>query len=184
MTSIEPQRSTTTAGASADSSNEATTNVIASTDAGAEVAILTVQAGLNERHTARATRDAQERIAAQEYDAEVQSMHDAASSMRTQAWFDGGMTLATQAAGGPSTTLGTLLSAGQKVGDGLLAADQQDDNADAKAHEAAATHAQTSTRDAADSMSDANDLIRSAVQFYGGYVETRAQTLSIALHRA
>ncbi|HLK41048.1 MAG TPA: hypothetical protein VKU41_30060 [Polyangiaceae bacterium] len=157
---------------------------VTSGDPGAELAALTVQAGTAERHTARAVRDSEERLAEHEEAAQVQALHDDASSLRTEAWFDGGMTVAMQAAGGPQSTLGTWLSAGAKVGDGLFAADQQDHAADAKAHEAAAAHAENAVKDAGDAAADASELVRSGLQFFGTYVETRAQTMAAALHKA
>jgi hypothetical protein len=156
--------------------------LIASGDPAAELAALTVRTGMAQRHVARALRDAEEAVAEREADAQVQAMHDKASSMRTQAWFDGAMTLGEQVAGSGST-VGCVLSAGQKLGDGLFAADQQDADASAGGHEAAAAHAKNAAGNANDAFTDANDCIRAALQFYGEYVSTRAQTLGAALHR-
>jgi hypothetical protein len=156
--------------------------LVACGDPGAELAALAVRTGMAQRQAARALRDAEEAAAEREAAAQVQTMHDKASSIRTQAWFDGAMTLGEQAAGGRST-VGCLLTAGQKLGDGLFAAEQQDDDALARGHEAAATHANNAAGNANDAFTDANDCIRAALQFYGEYVSTRAQTFGAALHR-
>jgi len=157
-------------------------SLVVSGDPGAEIAVLALRTGVAERHATRAMRDAEEAVAEHEADAQVQAMHDKASSMRTQAWFDAGMTVAEQAVGAKSTA-GCALSAGQKLGDGMFAAGQQDDDASARAHEAAADHANRAAKSAEDALADANDCIKAALQFYGEYVSTRAQTLIAALHR-
>jgi hypothetical protein len=140
--------------------------LVACGDPGAELAALAVRTGRAQRQAARGLRDAEEAAAEREADAQVQTRHDKASSIRTQAWFDGAMTLGEQVAGGRST-VGCLLTAGQKLGDGLFAAEQQDDDALARGHEAAATHANNAAGNANDALTDANDCIRAALQFYG-----------------
>ncbi len=152
-------------------------------DPGAEIAALAVEQGSAERTTARAARAAEEELEEHEDAAAVQAMHDKASSMRTQAWFDAGATCA-KASCDQDKTDTELVAAGQKLGDGLFAAGQVNDDANAKAHEAAAAGAKDGAQDDTEAIGDASEYIKAALDYYREYASTQAQTSTAAIHRA
>jgi hypothetical protein len=152
-------------------------------DPGAQIAALAIQTGSSQRRVARDIRDTEEANEAREEAAQVKAIHDKATSMRTQASFDGVMVCAEQASGGDKETA-TWFKGIQTVGDGLFKADQTDHDADAVAHASAAEHYKLGARNADDCKKDAGDYIKAALDFYREYVSTQAQTQSAALHRA
>jgi hypothetical protein len=163
-----------------------------SADLGAALAILSVRTGQLERWTATEARDADERRTEAEAQAQVQAMRAEAGSMRDEAWFDAATSVAQVAAasdapsGGTSSSTKTSTASGaiaavKAFGDGLYGADQKDDEANAKGAEAGVSSAQYAAGGAHDAISDATELITSALSFYREYVATRAQTSAAAL---
>jgi hypothetical protein len=152
-------------------------------DPGAEVAALAVEQGGQERTAARGARAADEELQEHEDAESVQAMRDKASSMRTQAWFDAGATVV-KAACAQDKTDTELVEAGQKLGDGLFAAGQVNDDANVKAHESAAAGAKFAAQSDTDAIGDATEYIRAALDYYREYASTQAQTAAAAIHRA
>jgi hypothetical protein len=140
-----------------------------------------VQSGQLQRAAATSARDADEARAEDQANQEVQDIRAQAQSMRQQAWLDAATTVATTTAGGKSRVLGSILAGAKAFGDGMYGADQKDDEASAKGHEAGVNAARFAADGAHDAVSDARDFIRSALDFYREYVSTRAQTMAAAL---
>jgi hypothetical protein len=152
-------------------------------DIGASLAILAVQNGQLERSIANDDRNAQEQAAENDANQEVQALHSEASSMGSQAWMDGALSLAAGSAGGKSAVLGGLLTGAKGLGDGLFGAAEKDDEATAKGFEASVTVAQSGASAAHDAVSDADQLVQSALGFYKEYVATEGQTANAAAGR-
>ena len=188
MSTIQPLPS------SATTSFDATSPVVDAGDLGAEIAALAIRTGDAERSTAHAQRNLDEAAQSRADDAQVQAMHDEASSMRTQAWVSGavGVAGACVAAGcattGVSSTWGVVgsdvSSASGKMVDGLFGAAQHDEEASAAQDKAAADRAASDAKNASDAANDAGATVQAALDFARGYVVTEAQTQSAALHRA
>jgi len=157
--------------------------VLSSGDVGAEIAALAVQNGEVERSAAHEEREAAEARALAEEAQEVQAIRAEASSMRVEAWVDAGLTVGAQVVGS-SSTAGVIAKAGKALADGYFSAGQKDDEANAKAFDAAAGDAKSAAEDAHDTVADANEYIKAALDFYQEYVTTRAQTLTAAAQRA
>lgn len=157
--------------------------LMSSGDVGAEIAALAVENGMGERSLAREERQAAEARAQSQEAQEVHAIHAEASSLRVQAWVDAGTMVAAEVAGKDSAgaALGT---AAKTLVDDYFAAGQKDDEANAKACEAASTDAKAAADDAHETLAGANDYIKSALDFYQEYATTRAQTLAVAAQRA
>jgi hypothetical protein len=149
-------------------------------DVGADLAILGVQSGQLQHAEANDDRNAEEALAQSQADQEVQALRSEAGSMRSQAWMDGALALAQASTGGKSGTIGALLSGVKGVGDGLYASDQKNDEATAKGFEAAVAVSQSGVSGAHDAISDADQLVQSALDFYKEYVATQGQTANTA----
>jgi hypothetical protein len=156
--------------------------LLAPGDLGAEIAALAVSNGVVERWAARDARQADEARIESEDAAEVKAIHSEAFSMRVEACFDVGVTVAGAAAGG--TTGGLIAKGGKAFIDGWLNADQKDDEAAAKGHEAASAGAKSAADDAHDNLAATDAFIKSALDFYQEYVNTRGQTAEMAARRA
>jgi hypothetical protein len=172
-------------------------------DPGEVMAALAVETGEAERANAHQEREAEEAAEAQANAAAVQSMHDEASSMRAQGFFDAATSVAGAvvavacplAAAGSATVsqaatattgqvAGHLVDGGGKLGDGFFHAAQRDDEANAAAHKASATQHEDVAKDAAERDADANATIAAALDFDRSYSGVEAQTQLAALHRA
>jgi hypothetical protein len=169
-------------------------------DPGDMLAALAIENGKAERTAAHQERDAEEAAEAQANAAEVQAMHDEASSVRAQGFFDAatavagaviGVTCAQPAcaaAGNKPSPLGIVgghLSDGvEKLGDGFWKAAQHDDEASAAADKASAGQHADAAKDASDAAADANAAMSAALDFDRNYASTEAQTQLAALHRA
>jgi hypothetical protein len=153
-------------------------------DMGAEVAALAIENGDDERTTAHVERDAEEHTEAMADAAQVQAMHDEASNMRTQGWFDGGMAVGTAVLRAYCPAASAAIEGGTKVGDACFQSAQHDDEATAAAQKAAGDQAETAVKDATDTASDANADISTALDFYRTYTATEAATQQAALHHA
>ncbi len=176
-------------------------------DPGEEVAALAIENGEAERSTAHHGRDAEEAAEAKANAAEVQAMHDEASSLRAQGVFDAATSVASAvigiacppaAAASPSLASATAAGNGSsggifashivdgagKLGDGFWKAAQHDDEAWAAADKASAAQHQDATKDASDAAADANATISTALDFSRNYTSIEAQTQLAALHRA
>lgn len=173
-----------------------TASLITNGDPGEEMAAIAVENGETERTLAHQERDTEEAAEARADAAQVQAMHDEASSLRAQGVFDAatsvvGACLAVAcppAASGAPTVQGLVaghLSDGvEKLGDGLWKAAQHDDEARATADKADANQHENAAKDAADAAGDANASISAALDFDRNYTSTAAQTQLAALHRA
>ena len=159
-------------------------DVAGDVDIGAEIAEAAVQNGDAERTTSHEARDAEEEAAARADAAEVQTMRDEASSMRTEGVFDAVETVGTAyvKAYCPSATF--VGEAEEKLGDGFFHAAQHTDEANAAAHKAAADQAKGAALQDGDAANDANAYVKDALDFYRTYAATAAQTQSAAIHRA
>jgi len=170
-------------------------------DPGAELAALMVEAGTQQRQTAQAARETQERTAEQEDDAEVSAMRQKANDIESAGWaeglgmaFEGGMGIAGAAVGGAGASqrpIGAGLNAGGKVGDavGLVAggyakADGATMDADAAAHKAAADRARAAGDDLKDARKSGDDLVSAALDFYREYTGAKSSERAAALHRS
>jgi hypothetical protein len=165
-------------------------------DLGAEIAALAIQNGNTQRATAHAQRAIDEADQERADAAQVQAIHSEASSMRAQAWVDGGIGVAAAfgdafipraPTGGPSgwgAASTDLTAAATKMVDGFFAAAQHDDEADAASDKAAADRFANDAKDASDAANDATATINTALDFARSYVATEAQTQAAALHRA
>jgi hypothetical protein len=143
---------------------------------------MAVSNGVVERWAAHDARQADEARIESEDAAEVKAIHSEAFSMRVEACFDVGVTVAGAAAG--ATTGGLIAKGGKAFIDGWLSADQKDDEAVAKGHEAASTGAKTAADDAHDNLGAADAFIKAALDFYQEYVTTKSQTAQVATQRA
>jgi hypothetical protein len=158
---------------------------VAPGDLGAAIAALAVENGVAERWVAREARQADEARTRSEGAAEVKALHDEASSMRLEACLDVGITVAGAVVGAVTGGAGELLAkAGTCLVDGWLHADQKDDEATAKGHEAASSDAKSAAQDAHDNLSAGDAFIKAAIDFYQEYVATRGQTENTAARRA
>jgi hypothetical protein len=187
--------------------NRGAATMAAGVDPGEMIATLAVENGEAERTTAHQDRDAEEAAEAQANAAEVQAMHDEASSLRSQGLFDAATSVAgavigvacAQPAAGQATGVGQAagnkpspwgivgghLSDGiEKLGDGFWKAGQHNDEARAAADRASATQHADAAKDAGDAATDASGAIGSALDFARNYSSTVAQTQLAALHRA
>jgi hypothetical protein len=153
-------------------------------DLGGQVAALAIENGDAERTTAHVERDAEEHAEAAADAAQVQAMHDEASKMRTQGWFDGGMAVGTAVLRAYCPAASAVTEGGTKIGDACFQASQHDDEATAAAQKAASDQAQTAVKDASDTVTDADANISTALDFYRTYTATEAATQQAALHHA
>jgi hypothetical protein len=175
---------------------DATSPVMDGGDLGAELAELEIKNGDAERsidHTQRSVDEAAQQAADA---AQVQSMHDEASSMVVGAWVNGVIGVAAAGAtvlippaatGGPSTwgmAASDLGTAGGKLADGLFGAAEHRDEADAAQDKAASDRYASDAKDAADAATSADATVSTALDFARSYVATEAQTQAAALHRA
>jgi len=161
-------------------------------DPGEEMAALAVETGEAERTNAHQEREAEEAAEAQANAATVQAMHDEASSMRAQGFFDAATSVAgavvavacPTSAATAGQVAGHLVDGGGKLGDGFFHAAQHDDEASAAANKASATQDEDAAKDAAERAADANATISAAVEFDRSYTGVEAQAQLAALHRA
>jgi hypothetical protein len=170
--------------------------LVDSGDLGAELAAVEIQTGDTERSAEHAQRSLDEVAEEQADEAQVQQMHDEASSMRTEAWVNGGIGVVEAVAGfgfqpsptGTPTTWGAASTAvttgAEKLADGLFSASQHDDEANAAGDKAAADRYASDAKDASDAANDATSFVSNALDFARSYVATEAQTQAAALHRA
>jgi hypothetical protein len=152
-------------------------------DVGEEIASLFVQNADGERRAAQQQLDTELQVEQQADQAEVQAMHDAASSMRTQGYTD-------FAWGGVSSAVtyycpeaGPAMQQGGKLVDSVFAADQKDDDANAAQNKATADQAHNAANRDEDAANDANSVRNAALEFDRTYHTTWAETQLAALHR-
>jgi hypothetical protein len=163
----------------------------------AEVAALAVENGEAERTTAHQERDAEEAAEAQANAAEVQAMHDEASSLRAQGYFDAATSVAgavigvacPAAAAGEKASIQSVVAGHasdgvEKLGDGFWKAAQHDDEANAAADKASAAQHADAAKDASDAAADASATISTAMEFDRNALSIESQTQLAALHRA
>jgi hypothetical protein len=207
MSSIQALQSSTTTFDPSDPDDPMSATVDAG-DIGAEVAALAIKNGNSERTSAHEQRGLDEAEQQNADNEQVQDMRDEASSMRTQAWVDGGIGLvgaaasvvvpmvaagpaatgaaastgATAADWGAASTAGT--TAAGKMVDGFFSAAQHGDEANAAQDKAAADRFASDASDAATAAGDANATVSNALDFARSYVTTEASTQAAALHRA
>jgi hypothetical protein len=172
-------------------------------DPGEEMAVLAVENGETERVSAHQERQVEEAAEAKADADAVQAMHDEASSMRVQGFFDAATSVAgaaiavagpmpvassatsSQAAGATrGLVAGHLMDGIGKLGDGLFRAAQHDDEANAAADKATATQHDDAAKDAAANAADASATISTALDFDRNYSSLNAQVQLAALHRA
>lgn len=172
-------------------------------DPGAEMAALAVENGETERVNAHQERQAEEAAEAKADADAVQAMHEEASSMRAEGFFDAATSVAgaaiavacpmpaassatsSQAAGATrGLVAGHLMDGVAKLGDGLFHASQHDDEANAAADKATATQHDDAAKDAAANAADASATISAALDFDRNYSSLDAQVQLAALHRA
>ncbi len=187
-----------------------TTPVFCTGDPGAEMAALAVENGEAERTSAHQERDAEEAAEAQANAAEVQKMHDEASSMRAEGVFDAvtavaaaavtiacPIALAADPAAPAATVMQSQASAARagavaggafdglaKLGDSLYHGSQHDDEASAAAGRASAGQHGDAVRDANDTAAAADATISSALDFDRNYSAVEGQIQLAALHRS
>lgn len=220
MTTIQQTNSTTATvatGAVEDEGSLATssssilpdpiTTLALSGDPGAELAALMVKSGEQQRETAQAARQTQEKVEEQEDDAEVSAMRQKANDIESAGWAEGlGMAVeggmgvagaavdaraAEGAAGATQRADGAALTAGGKVGNavGVVAgaypkADETTMDANAAAHKAAADRARAAGDDLKDARKAGDDLVSAALDFYREYTGAKASERGAALHRS
>jgi hypothetical protein len=167
------------------------------------MAALAVENGETERVNAHQQRQAEEAAEAKAEADAVQAMHDGASSMRAQGFFDAATSVAGAAiavacpmpvassatSGQPASATrglvaGHLMDGVAKLGDGLFRAAQHDDEAKASGDKATATLHDDAAKDAAASAADASANISAALDFDRNYSSLDAQAQLAALHRA
>jgi hypothetical protein len=149
-------------------------------DLGAAIASLAVESGEIQRDGAADARSAEEALARSEAQSEVDALRSESGSMRDQAVFDGAAAFLQCTAGGKSGAVGAVLGGVKSTGDGLYGAAEKNDEADAKGFEAAVTSAQNGAEGAHDAITNADQLIQSALELYKEYVSTQDQTSSAA----
>jgi hypothetical protein len=176
--------------------------LLASGDPGAMVAALVVESAKDERDVSQQIEQAQTELEDQQEQAEVQAMHEKASSMRTQAWTSGLIGVAQGAmslgAAGVSDSgakdgmgkAARSLEAGAKmvgaardVSTGLASAANEDTDATITAHEQAAAHAKRTAGETYDNERDAEKLLGTALDFYKEYESAQDQARAAAVHR-
>lgn len=160
-----------------------------------EVAALAIQNGEAEKTTAHEERDAEEAAEAQANAAAVQAMHDEASSVRKQGFFDAGTAVAGAVIGAACPPVAgkealshivlTHASDGvEKLGDGFWKGGQHDDEARATAAKAGAAAHADAVKDASDASADASAAIGTALDFSRSVTSIESETQLAALHRA
>ncbi len=159
-------------------------DIATSGDFGAEIASLAVQDGDAEVTTEQEARDLGEQAQARADAAQVQAMHDEATSMRAEGVFDAVTAVGTGCLKAYCPGASFVAEAAGKVGDGLWHAAQHDDEAAAAAQKASSDQAKSAAQDDAEAASDAKAYVKAGLDFYREYVSTEAQTQSAALHRA
>jgi hypothetical protein len=167
------------------------------TDPAGEVAALAIENGEAERTTGHQERDAEEAAEAQANAAEVQAMHDEASSFRAQGYFDAATSVAGAVIGvacpapvaGEKASMQSLIAGhaadgAEKLGDGFWKAAQHDDEASAAADKASSAQHADAAKDASDAAADASATISTALEFDRNALSIESQTQLAALHRA
>jgi hypothetical protein len=150
-------------------------------DLGGELAALAVASGELQRAAATDARSADEARAQAEIAKEVQTIRAEAQATRQQACFDAVLGVEVAVVTSQSAVAGGVALAAKTFGDGLLSANQKDDEASARGHEAGVDAARFAVDGAHDALADARDFIRSALDFYKEYVATQARTDAAAL---
>jgi hypothetical protein len=184
---------------------ETASSLVCDGDPGEEMAALMVENGEAERTAAHQERETEEAAQQQADAAQVQAMHDEASSLRGQGVFDAATAVvgacidvacpvATAGAGATSAASAGAVTEGlvarhatdgvEKLGDGLWKAAQHDDEANAAADKASADQHASAAKDASDAASDANATLAAALDFDRNYTSIEAQTQLATLHRA
>jgi len=195
-TSTDPSVDTTTAPTLMPAVNQ----LIDSGDPGAMLAALVMKSGDEQRKVAREQRDQAMKAEDTADNAEIQDMHDKADLQRAQGIVDGSLQIAqgvttigagcSEASGASKRTTaewngaGAAFGAGKSVADGFFSGAITDKDADAKQADVSANSFKQMADDAHDSEKDATDLMNKALDFYKEYVDTKAQTMMAAIHRA
>ena len=187
----------------------ATTPIFCTGDPGAEMAALAIENGEAERTSAHQERDVEEAAETQANAAEVQKMHDEASSMRAAGVFDAvtavvgaavtvacPIAFAADPAAPAATAMQSQASAARagaaagglfdglaKLGDSRYQGSQHDDEASAAADRASAGQRGDAVSDANDTASAADATISSALDFERNYSAVEGQIQLAALHR-
>jgi hypothetical protein len=173
-------------------------------DLGATIAALAVQCGQEEQNVSTAATETQDSIAAQASAAEVDQLHEEASTTRAGAWASGLLQVGAGVAGIASAGLsigaaqGTVqagVSTGLKgvadgldgagaIAGGLSKASATDLEALQTASKALADAAQRSGAADRDGLKTAGDYVQAAIDFYREVEQTKAQAEAAPLQRA
>jgi hypothetical protein len=166
-------------------------------DMGAEIAALAVRTGQLQQDVNTKAAEAQDTIQDEADAAQVSTLHDEASTMRSGAWSSGLLEIGAGAATmgsampGESANLSTALKGGAQamqggstLAGGLSKAAATDSEALATQQKAAADAAQRSGQAARDGQKNASDFIQAAIDFYREYQSTKAEAQAAALHGA
>jgi hypothetical protein len=166
-------------------------------DMGAEIAALAVRTGQLQQDVNTKSAETQDTIQDEADAAQVSTMHDEASTMRSGAWSSGLLEIGAGAATmgsampGASTNLTTALKGGAEamqggstLAGGLSKAAATDSEALATQQKAAADAAQRSGQAARDGQKNASDFVQAAIDFYREYQSTKAEAQAAALHGA
>jgi hypothetical protein len=165
-------------------------------DIGAEISALMVASTREERRSLGNQRVTQEAAIEAANSREIQAMHDNADDLRTQGWVTGGFQMAAGGCSMSAAIAGSKTSAGErwqaageltgglgKIVDGQLKAAIEDD---ATAQTLASQEADRGKRalgDLNDSLGDTRELLRSVIDFYKEYEQTKNQTALISASR-
>lgn len=178
--------------------------VLLGADMGAEIAALAVKSGQTQEDISTRAAEIQDSIEDRAQQAEVQTMHDEASTLRAGAWESGllqigagacsiasagesiGALQGSKAAGIAGMLKGASqgLDGGGTLAGGLSKAVATDCEALATVSKALGDAAERSGAAARDGQKNASDFIQSAIDFYREYQSTRAQAEAAALHAA
>jgi hypothetical protein len=173
-------------------------------DMGAEIAALAVKTGESQQDVDTKAAEAQDTVQASADAAQVSTMHDEASTMRTGAWTSGllqmgagaltiasaGVSVGAAAGSTASGVAGGLkgasegMSGGSTLAGGLNKAATTDMDANAAASKALADAAQQSGAAERDGEKSASTFVQAAIDFYKEYEASKAQAQAAAVHGA
>jgi len=172
-------------------------------DMGADIAALAVKSGQVERELDTKATETEDTIQDEADQAQVATMHDEATTMRSGAWESGLMQVgagaceigaagfsSAKAGAPPPKIVGILkgfadgLNGGGTIAGGLSKAAATDTEALATAQKAIADSAQRSGQTARDAQKADSDFVQAAIDFYREYQSTKAQAQAAALHGA
>jgi hypothetical protein len=203
-TTSSSQSTTTPTAAPASLLPDPSSGALVGGDMGAEIAALAVKLGKSEQDLNAKAAEAQDQVEDAQEAAQVQTMHDEASTLRDGAWESGmlqiGAGACTAASGGIAASGGTSdfmkalptmvkgvgegLNGAATITGGLSKAAATDLEANATASKSIADAAGRAGGVDRDTQKNATQFVQAALDFYREYETAKAQAQAAALHGA